>query len=338
MMAPKKAKSKQPSQSQKSKLNNSAVNMKCIICDEVFDDDASLNCDRCGQHIHCSCWDADMPPEFCEYIRASRHTNATGLRVYCTTCLLNIDQLNNFDARIRSIEDMITKMLPVIPAVQITSKSYAQALSNPTTSNFQTASATTANQVATNEHSVHDEIKEALDKERRKNNVVIFNISENESTADSEHVKPLFQDLLGRTTSLYTCSRLGKITNKPRPLLVKFTDECDKIAVIKSAPKLKLLTNTWPRISIAPDRTKREQISHKALLQDCKARQARGEQVIVVGNSIVPDKRRRLPSTDASRPSTQLPSPPVHPSWSTSDDPLTVNLPPLEEPSSSLNH
>ena len=49
------------------------------------------------------------------------------------------------------------------------------------------------------------------------------------------------------------------------------------------------MSDRCPNVSIAPDRTKREQAAFKQLQTECKLLQSRGEHVIV-NNTIVPDK------------------------------------------------
>ena len=86
---------------------------------------------------------------------------------------------------------------------------------------------------------------------------------------------------------VFSGNRLGTGTN--RPLLVKFSSEKDKAMILKNTAKLRQMSDRCPNVSIAPDRTKREQAAFKQLQTECKLLQSRGEHVIV-NNTIVPDK------------------------------------------------
>jgi hypothetical protein len=140
-------------------------------------------------------------------------------------------------------------------------------------------------------------------------------------------VKTLFESILDAPSPAFTCERLGQNASS-KPLIVKFQSEMDKAKILKNVSKLRRMSDRWPNISIAPDRTKREQTAFKNLRAECKTRQDRGEHVIILSNCIVSDKRYKssdkvtatYPATAATQSS----------SSSCNDAPLLVNLPSIK--------
>ena len=182
-------------------------------------------------------------------------------------------------------------------------------------------------------------MSEAPEKERRKLNIIIFNIPTTtdfnftNSSSDSDTVKTLFQSLLNASSLPFICNRLGKKSLTTSPLVVKFLCEDDKLIILKNASKLRNMSDRWPKVSIAPDRTKQEQILCKNFRSECLSRQARGEHVIVNQYRIVPHKRYNNNSasnaSDNPVPALSIASAPINSSVCHAES-LRVNLQPIK--------
>ena len=130
-------------------------------------------------------------------------------------------------------------------------------------------------------------VQELEDKQRRKNNVLFFNIPEsnasNSSEADINYASKLCKDTFNLDVQILKAFRLGnKVPNKHRPLLVQFENENAKSKILA---KSYLLKST-------DDMTTSERIKHRQLVNELKARRARGESNIIIrGNSIITKSR-----------------------------------------------
>ena len=56
----------------------------------------------------------------------------------------------------------------------------------------------------------------------------------------------------------------------------------------------------WPKLSIAPDRTKQQHQVYHQLRDECEMRRKNGENVIVVNNRIVKNKRSPIASMNST--------------------------------------
>lgn len=122
-----------------------------------------------------------------------------------------------------------------------------------------------------------------LENRSRRNNLIVYGISEaaNESFEELKKLvcEDIFDGLLNVTTaSLERIHRLGKPQrNKTRPVIVRFFDFNDKVNVLKNARKLK-----GKKISISEDFSKRIQSIRKCLWDSASANRASGDKVRLV--------------------------------------------------------
>ena len=88
--------------------------------------------------------------------------------------------------------------------------------------------------------------------------------------------------------------RIGrKDSNRVRPLLVCFTSEESKLAVLSNAPRLRF-HDIYKKVFIAPDMTRFERAKHKKLVEELKQRRQQGETNLIIKNvSIVQRQLRR---------------------------------------------
>ena len=141
---------------------------------------------------------------------------------------------------------------------------------------------------------IQEEISEALEKERRKNNLIIFNMSNQADADDHNRLSGLFEHITGKPVGFFRCERIGKQSpGKVSTVLVKFFRKDDRHDILRNSRKLRDMQAEWPKLSIASDRTKQQQQVYHQLRNECEMRRKNGENVIVLNNRI--DKIKRSP-------------------------------------------
>ena len=149
--------------------------------------------------------------------------------------------------------------------------------------------------------SIQEEISEALEKERHKNNLIIFNMSNQADADDHNRLSGLFEHITGKPVGFFCCERIGNQSpGKVSPVLVKFFREDDRHDILRNSCKLRDMQAEWPKLSIAPDRTKQQQKVYHQLRNECEMRRKNGENVIVLINRIVKNKRSPIASMNST--------------------------------------
>ena len=128
-----------------------------------------------------------------------------------------------------------------------------------------------------------------FDKERRKLNVVVHNLPENDSMMVAERSKrdhDLFKDVIKEGLNIIInptrSFRAGKMmADKPRLLIVTLENEEVKSELLRMAPQLRHLT-TWKRIYVTPDLSKKEREEGKKLREELVRRRQDGEENIMI--------------------------------------------------------
>ena len=119
---------------------------------------------------------------------------------------------------------------------------------------------------------------EDIERERRKKNVVIFNLNESDKAEamerykeDEENCNKIFQmDLAIGRIKVENLIRLGKrVENRTRPLLVKLENEEDKKEILKRTNRLRHSTS-FGRVYIGRDMTQEERIKDKKLRDELR--------------------------------------------------------------------
>ncbi len=231
----------------------------CGICEEIIEEnDELLVCDTCHKHMHGVCWDPDAPTQVLAYL-TNAGTNAC-VRVFCAQCATVTDIAQKIDQRMDKLEERLESALRTLNDHSV-GKSYAAVVQNQSAVAANQPTASPAAAPRTTECSqpanIQNEIAEALDQERRKRNIVVFNLPATQAS-DSTRVSALFEHITGNRPPSFHCRRIGKLAQgKTQPILVEFANEFDRHGILSSARNLKDLQAEYPRVSIAPDRTKR---------------------------------------------------------------------------------
>ena len=105
---------------------------------------------------------------------------------------------------------------------------------------------------------IQREITEAMEQEKRKKNLVVFNLKTS-TAGDNSRLTALFEHVTGACPPAFRSRCISKPKDgKPQPVVVEFTSELDRLDILKSSRKLKDLQAEWPHVGIAPDRTERQ--------------------------------------------------------------------------------
>lgn len=253
---------------------------KCALCDTFVDkwDEFYFKCHTCCSLMHQCCVDPDMPDEAAEYLCSG---NAPPNIFYkCHNCQpATSPNLTNIERRLSNIEHLLTNADTL-------------AVVEPPCSNTGKQPNPAATKTTKPGPTVQEGITEALEQERRKLNLIVFNMAT--STSDTVKLASLFEHISGDPSPTFRCSRIGKPSTdkkKTQPVLVKFDSEEDRNSILRYARNLRDMKAEWPKVSIAPDRTKRQQQLYNDLRAQCDQRRADGEHVLIVNYQIVHDKR-----------------------------------------------
>ena len=136
---------------------------------------------------------------------------------------------------------------------------------------------------------VVDMFDDYLDYEKRKKNVVVFNLPETEGATRSEQSKEdraafvsLVKEHLRISAKVENSFRVGKRNpDRPRLLVVSLSSEGEKWEILRQAPLLKD-AGLNPRIYINPDLSARERARGKQLRDELARRKAAGESNLII--------------------------------------------------------
>ena len=186
--------------------------------------------------------------------------------------------------------------------------------------------------------SIEHVVKNALDKEKRKCNVIIFNLHDTNSFIDDKNnLSELMYDLGVQEDMIQSIERIGRQSAKDRPLRIKLNSEWSRDILLDAAYQLKMMKRKWPKVGISPDRTFEEMSAHRTLIQEYRQRLNHGEQIRLIGNKITsinsnqPSDQGSVRQKSTTAISTSVPT-------VTAPSPLRVHLPPISPcPASSLS-
>jgi len=162
------------------------------------------------------------------------------------------------------------------------------------------------------QEAVNQQQEEEKEVEARRNNLVLYNIPENQSEkrderlkADKDFIVTMCDDVAGiriTDSDILKCVRLGAYSDdKVRPLLITMSAEDTRDGMLKMGKDLGLSGRRYNRIGIAPDFTPKQREENRKLLEEAKAAiMANGEspenyKLYVIRRSTQPEviKRKR---------------------------------------------
>ena len=127
--------------------------------------------------------------------------------------------------------------------------------------------------------------EELAERDRKKNNIVVYNFPENpDQTTEREKFVEMCKVTTELDVNVHKIYRLGRKTDKTRPLLVCLESEDAKLTLLSRAPKLRFHTQ-YKSTFIAPDMTRFQRVKHKRLVDELRKRRQQGEQNLIIKNS-----------------------------------------------------
>ena len=194
-----------------------------------------------------------------------------------------------------------------------------------------TATATATHSGSYSLQSIEHLVDSALDKKKRKFNVIIFKLSDTASFHDEKNkLSKLFRDLRLEDSCFQSITRIGR-SNRDRPLKVTLSFKWYSDCLIDSAYRLASIRSKWLKLSISLERTYDEMSAHYQLMNELRRRQALEENVRSVGDNIVLDN---YSVNYRSQISTSLPDTSSINLVSSPSLPFRVNLPSFLGPTS----
>ena len=216
---------------------------------------------------------------------------------------MNLIMNNNNNAlmtEIRELKEIISNQNAVINKLENDLNVIAQCKTTPTYSDILRSNNDDDNAfqaIKTSfKNAIEEQKSEEKEIERKKNNIIIFNIQESTSenlrdrhTHDNNMIKQISEQISSTNAQLSSCKRLGKFipeAARARPLLISFTAHKDKVIFLNNARKLRELpeNNVLRKAVIKPDMTKNQLIAEKKIVAELKQRRENGESNIVIRN------------------------------------------------------
>lgn len=250
---------------------------KCTKCNKfVSEDDKALECHDCSKWAHTSCLNVTAA----EYRTFQKYDN---VHWYCDACKLIADDRGKANKAIASLEAKIDLVLTKVE--DKCSRAEVKDIVG------EVMEEKMANEVA---KQVEAYISEKEDVEKRKKNIMMFNVPESESDTIAEridHDKNLAESVFLLTAEddlrpmTSNPKRFGKReAGKNRPLRVTLDSHNAVFGHLKKSSTLKELTdlsdsmNFAKKVVLAPDLTVKQRQSRKSLVDELKERRENGEQ------------------------------------------------------------
>ena len=129
-----------------------------------------------------------------------------------------------------------------------------------------------------------------MDKERRKQNLIIHNLPEPSECTDTERLEKDLQQVSSLLTSEFGVpenivskpTRLGVLkTNRSRLLRIEIKDLAAKRQILRNATKLRA-SSKWSNVYVSPDLTPKEREQNKLLREELRARKAAREKDLYI--------------------------------------------------------
>ena len=251
--------------------------VRCITCNKDVGEEAIL-CQWCDKWEHRVC--ADISTNEYKILTSSNKK----IMFFCSQCHLKVPlalKLEDKDSSLSSDYEALRKAIDDL-AIKIDKLNSSE---NDLQHHISTASQQLLNVTNSPSSVATNIVKELEDKERRKNNLIFYNIPEPSTPswkADSDFVVNLCKATYDFEIQVVKAFRLGKKTmNKSRPLLIRLNNDEFKSKILTKSYLLRSKT-PYEDIYISTGKTKAEQAKHKLLVEELKARRAKGETNIII--------------------------------------------------------
>ncbi len=250
----------------------------CPDCqNHVKDEDKGINCDQCKQWWHARC--AKVTNK--EYEVLGKSSN---FRWYCKECSCKERDVEKQPNQIMSqqLTNMMQMMTSILERLDKIERNHSM-------------DKEIEDLV---EAKVQETVAEMQEKEKRKLNLVIFNLPESQGVSkeevkenDTKSIQNIVNSILPETEAkeikIKDPVRLGPANLGKKPRILKFSvnSEEAKNSIIKNAVKVnKKETANKDKVYINPDYTNKERDLNKKLRQELKERIGKGEENLVIRN------------------------------------------------------
>ena len=268
------------------------VAARCGSCDDGFKRaEKTVACDACRQKFHFTC--SKLSETEFELVAAAK----CKLKWYCLLCendvrdiLTNLEKFKKMNKELASIkEDVYSKLKEVEKRIlQCETKKPAEDV----------------NQLV--QERVNKDIQVSREEEKliesKKCNIIYFKVPESTSDDPGTRMKHDF-DLLNKAhkndfakhDEIETCFRVGKKSDKARPLIIRFKT-CDiKNKFLSKSSDLSLRENNEDiQIFASIDRTPKQRKDHSKLVEELNLRKENGEENLIIRNGKIIENFRKL--------------------------------------------
>jgi len=126
----------------------------------------------------------------------------------------------------------------------------------------------------------HDAIQELMVRQEGSNNVILFNIPDNENGDNLENIKNIFT-ALNENIKNFIIKIKSTIPDRPLPVRVCLTDQSDIFTILQTQQNLKNSTN-WSNIHFSPDKIMKQRDEMANLRRTLQNRRKKGEQNLII--------------------------------------------------------
>jgi len=282
----------------------------------------ALQCDLCSSWVHASCEGFSKK----QYSSMSQLTKSLdNVMFYCrlnncvtrskqfifanieATQTASDDTLQSLTKEQDTIRQTLTQLSEKVNELCCANQTLSRELkSGSTPLNQAPQSTSVANSLPSNPGEV---VEEYLDRERRKTNLIVYNLQEpnnvqttsERSEVDKNNLTQLFHsELRIEDVEITKCIRLGKtIQNKARPVLITIPNSNKRSSILRSASSLRKSEHHKDTF-ISPDMTPREREAAKELRAELRRRKSHGEVNIIIRRGKIVTVNPRSTSAAAS--------------------------------------
>lgn len=256
--------------------SQSNVSHQCIRCkNDVTESEHGVQCELCNLWVHISC--EKIPKSVYNYIVKSEsnfHWFCEGCDTHAMKSLKSIQSLSDDNDKMKDTMSSILARLIDLEQKMATAKDIQIPVNNtkPEANDFDS------------------EIKEALEIESRRSNLIFKNVPEDDVTSDADKVKDIISVLDVNNIDIESCVRLGQSGENKRLLRVKVKSIHDRFNLLKNSRNLK--DSTHKDIFIQRDLTKKQQQKDYILRNELKRRIKNGEQDLFLSKGKILSKKK----------------------------------------------
>jgi hypothetical protein len=258
----------------------------CGKCDDACGAQSAVHCHLCESWFHLKCVEG-MTPEFLENCKLVYEIfNASAF--LCKTCRKIIGKFNK---QMKDLQEQVAVLGNRITVLELEKEATTQRLAKTEmiTDRVKTGLEEVEKEVENGMAKAKEEVKEDVrnemkEREERSANIVVYGLAESkeedaEKRKEEEKIKleelarQLEVEVKGEMIMKFRAGKKPEGEEKPRPLIVKFTDEETRERIMSNARKLSR-KDGWKTVFISPDQTWQQREEGKKVEAKLKAEAA----------------------------------------------------------------